>query len=62
MNDHSNEKENVQFQMKIVKKFSDCLTRQAEESLRIRNTNPASLLNSKQEFYGPCIKRKVYDS
>ena len=32
MNDHSNEKVNMQFQMKIIRKFSDRLTRQAEES------------------------------
>ena len=38
------------------------MNRQIRESLEIRNKNPSVLLNSKSEFYGPCVKRKIYDS
>ena len=62
MKEHPEEKEEVDFEMRIVAKFSDSLSRQIHESLRIRNTAPSSLLNSKAEFYGPCVKRKTYDS
>ena len=61
-NDHKDEEESVSFKMKILGKFKDPLSRQIRESLEIKNREPASLLNSKSEFYGPCVKRKVYDS
>ena len=52
----------VKFDMNIVGKFVTPLSRQIHESLRIRNKHPSALLNSKSEFYGPCIKRKVYEN
>ena len=61
LNDHENEEENVDFQMKITGKFTNPLTRQIDKSLRIRNRLPETLLNSKAEFHGPCIKRKVLE-
>ena len=61
MNEHMNEQSNVNFEMKIVGKFTSSLSRQIDESWRIRNKDPALLLNSKSEFYGPCIKRKVLE-
>ena len=61
MNDHRNEEDDVEFEMKIVGRFTSALNRQVDESIRIRNKPPSSLLNSKSEFYGPCIKRKVYE-
>ena len=61
INEHENEKEYVDFQMKITGKFKNPLSRQIDESLRIRNSLPGSLLNSKAEFHGPCIKRKVLE-
>ena len=60
--EHENEEDNVRFQMKIIAKFNDPLNRQIRESLEIRNKKPSVLLNSKSEFYGPCVKRKIYDS
>ena len=61
LKEHQEEQEAVEFQMKIVKSFHDPLNRQIDESIRIRSKNPNSLLNSKAEFHGPCIKRKVYE-
>ena len=60
--EHRDEQEEADFQMNIVGCFVQPLNRQVEESLRIRNANPKHLLNSKSEFYGPCIKRKVYEN
>ena len=62
MAEHKTEEEQVKFEMKIVGKFKDCTNRQVEESLRIRHKKPELLLNSKSEFYGPVIKRKIYES
>ena len=61
-NEHKDEEDDVHFQMKIIGKFKDAMNRQIRESLEIRNKNPSVLLNSKSEFYGPCVKRKIYDS
>ena len=61
-NEHRGEEEDVSFQMRIIGKYKDSLNRQIRESVEIRNRNPNTLLNSKSEFYGPCVKRKVYDS
>ena len=61
LNSHGNEQSDAQFEMKIVGKFANCISRQIEESIRIRNTPDINLLNSKSEFHGPCIKRKMYE-
>ena len=45
------------FQIKILKKFSDQLTRQVDEGLRIYQTNPELILNSKSEANHPKITR-----
>ena len=44
------------FKFKIVSKFSDALTRQSEESVRIQSSAPACM-NSKAEFNAPPITR-----
>ena len=44
------------FKLKVVKKFKDALTRQADESVRIQNLKGLSM-NSKSEFCAPPIKR-----
>ena len=61
MSDHREEEGDVKFQMNILGKFTSAMNRQIEESIRIRNNPPSTLLNSKTEFYGPCIKRKVFE-
>ena len=61
MNAHANEQSEVKFEMKVVGKFTNCLSRQVNESIRIRSKPASSLLNSKSEFYGPCLKRKVFE-
>ena len=58
---HESEKDKVEFSMKITGKFNNPLSRQVDESLRIKNAKPNSLMNSKSEFHGPCIRRKVYE-
>ena len=61
-NEHSHEEEMVDFSMKIVGKFTGAMNRIIEESVRIRNKPAHLLLNSKAEFHGPVVKRKVYES
>ena len=62
LNKHEDEKDDVKFRTKIVGKFKSCTNRQIEESIRIRNKHPSLLMNSKSEFYGPVIKRKVFET
>ena len=57
--DHANEKEKVEFKMKIVGRFKTAINRQINEGLRIQRKNPKALLNSKAEFHGPAVKRKI---
>ena len=61
-NEHNEEEADVSFQVKITGKFKSSLGRIIDESRRIRNKDPTLLLNSKAEFHGPCIKRKVYEN
>ena len=61
VNEHEEEEDKVDFKMKIVGNFNNPLSRIIDESIRIRNKNPKLLLNSKAEFHGPCIKRKVFE-
>ena len=61
IDEHRDEQSDVNFEMKIVGKFVSPLSRQIDESWRIQNKPPSLLLNSKSEFYGPCIKRKVLE-
>ena len=58
--EHKDEQKDVKFEMNITGKFNSALARQIHEARNIRNENPANLMNSKSEFYRPCIKRKVY--
>ena len=58
--DHEEEKEKVKFEMKMTGCFSKPLQRITEEGIRIKNRKPEELLNSKNEFYGPSVKRKTY--
>ena len=61
LTEHVNEKNDVEFEMKVVGKFKNPLSRQIDESIRIRNKKPNCLLNSKSEFHGPIIKRKILE-
>ena len=49
--------EQPKFEFKITKVFSDPLTRQANEAVRISNLPPESLINAKSEFHHPPINR-----
>ena len=57
---HSEEENEVKFEMKVTGRYKDCLSRQVSEALAIRNAPQGSILNSKSEFYQPCIKKKTY--
>ena len=61
LSDHREEKQQVQFQMKVVGRFKTAISRQIDEGVRIQNKNSKFLLNSKTEFYGPAIKRKILE-
>ena len=54
-NEHRNEE--MTFSMKITKRFSDPLSRQANEAARISSRGKYDLLNSKNEFNHPPIAR-----
>ena len=58
--DHREEKEKFDFEMQVTGRFKYCLFRQISEGLAIRNKPQGSLLNSKSEFYGLSIKKKIY--
>ena len=57
--DHINEEMN--FRMKITKRFKDPLSRQANEAVRISNRGTEETLNSKNEFNHPPIARIKVD-
>ena len=59
--EHEGEDGEVQFEMKVVSRFKSAMNRQREESVRIQRKNPESLLNSKSEYHGPVIKRKILE-
>ena len=59
--EHREEENSIKFQMKIVGRFKSPLCRQIDEGVRIQSKKPEALLNSKAEFYGPAVKRKVIE-
>ena len=59
--EHKGEEDEIEFQMKVVGRFKTAITRQIDESVRIQNKKPSTLLNSKSEFHGPAVKRKVLE-
>ena len=61
LQDHKDEKDKVQFQMKITGRFKSAMNRQIDEGIRIQNMKQDCLLNSKNEFFGPAIKRKILE-
>ena len=48
--------------MKIKGIFKNAMTRQIDEALRIQKKDPKFLLNSKKEYYGPVIQRKILEN
>ena len=59
--DHKNEEESVQFSMKIRGRFKNPMNRQIDEACRIQRKDPKDLLNSKKEYFGPVMSRKVVE-
>ena len=53
--EHKNEE--MEFSMKITKRFRDPLSRQANEAVRISSRGRNEILNSKNEFHHPPIAR-----
>ena len=47
--------------MEITQKFTDALTRQANEAVRISSRSGQELLNSKSEFNHPPLARVVVE-
>ena len=57
---HTNEDPNkVEFSMKVTGSFRNSLSRIIDEGIRIKERKPEELLNSKCEYYGPSVKRRV---
>ena len=59
VNEHKDEEDQVEFEMKLDGAFKTPLQRITNEGIRIKNTKPECLLNSKNEYYGPSVKRKT---
>ena len=59
--DHQNEETETSFRMKITGRFKKPMIRQLDEAIRIQRKDPKALLNSKKEYYGPAIQRKVLE-
>ena len=53
--------EQVKFRMEITDKFTNALTRQANEAVRISRRPSEELLNSKSEFNHPPTARVVVE-
>ena len=47
--------------MKITGRFKKPMIRQLDEAIRIQRKDPKSLMNSKKEYYGPAIQRKILE-
>ena len=60
MMDHPEEQ--VEFQVNILRKFKEPLTRLANEGVRICAMKPNESLNSKSEFHQPAIVRLQIDA
>ena len=58
--DHQGEID-VKFSMKVKSKFTDALTRQVNEGVRINRCQAEVSLNSKSEWHGPATVRLVVD-
>ena len=61
VNEHKGEKKQVKFEMQVTGRFKAAINRQIDEGVRIQSRKPSALLNSKSEFYGPAVKRKVLE-
>ena len=47
--------------MKITGRLKKAMIRQLDEAIRIQRRDPKTLLNSKKEFYGPTIQRRILE-
>ena len=57
--DHQDdETNNVKFNMKLTGTFQTPLQRIINEGVRIKQRNPATLMNSKMEYFKPSVRRK----
>ena len=59
--EHADEEEEVEFEMKLTGRFKTPMTRIIDEAIRIQNQDPKTLLNSKSEYHGPAVKRKIIE-
>ena len=58
--EHGDEAKDVKFEMRVTGCYRDCLNCQISEAFAMRNAPKVSLLNSKLEFYHPCVKKRSY--
>ena len=59
INEHPNEQEKVEFDMILTGTFNKTTERIIEEGIRIKNHEKETLLNSKSEFHGPSVTRRI---
>ena len=61
LDEHKEEEDLVEFEMVKTGSFKTAVSRQINEGIRIKNRDNKTLLNSKAEFHGPSVGRKVID-
>ena len=59
--EHPEEAEKVEFEMILTGTYRKAYERQIEESIRINKHRTDTILNSKSEFHGPSIRRRVVE-
>ena len=57
-NEHEEEKEEVDFEKKLIGVYQQSLQRIINEVVRIKGRKAEELLNSKQEYHDPSVKRR----
>ena len=62
MTEHETEEKYVEFEMNIVGIFKNPLSRIVNEGVRIKQRKDEELLNSKTEYHGPIVRRKVIET
>ena len=59
LQDHSESPDQVKYTMSLAGTHRNSLSRIINEGIRIKERRPEELLNSKREFHGPSVKRRV---
>ena len=59
--EHPDEENRVEFDMILTGTFRKPTERLIDEGIRIKNHDEDTLLNSKSEYHGPSVKRRIIE-